>query len=316
MIMMGKIHSKVQSLSSYLVVIPTLIGFSIAGLSFLAVIAVSDISAARAQATVPVFMLISGFILALMLSAITYFSLHSRHHKLLFEKERDVKMAKDKLLSLASHQLRTPATGVKQYLGMVLQGFAGDITPQQKDFLEKAYESNERQLHIINDILHLAKLDAGRIVLSKRDFDLATMLRDVAQEQQQDARKGLIIMSVKAPKKAVYRGDSHMFRMVVENLISNAIKYSPNGSKIAINLKKKKTSYEIHIIDNGVGISQKDFSKLFKQFSRISNQRTHMVSGTGVGLYLAENLTKLHGGQILVNSKVGYGSTFKVILPF
>lgn len=275
-----------------------------------------DALVSASQNRQPIAILLSGIILAAMLAAITFFSLRSRHLMLLFEKEREVKMAKDELLSLASHQLRTPATGVKQYMGMVLQGFAGDITKQQKEYLEKAYESNDRQLQVINDILHLAKLDAGRIVLSKRDFDLAQMVRSVAEEQQQDASKGGIVMKVTTPKKGMYNGDSHMFRMVVENLLSNAIKYSSPGSKVHVSLKKQKDGYRLNVRDTGVGIEQSDFPKLFKQFSRISNERSHLVSGTGVGLYLADNLTRLHGGEITVESDPGKGSIFSVFLPF
>lgn len=270
----------------------------------------------RTQITAPTAIAVSGIVLAIMLAAITFFSLRSRHLKLLFEKEREVKMAKDELLSLASHQLRTPATGVKQYMGMVLQGFAGDITKQQQEYLEKAYESNDRQLQIINDILHLAKLDAGRIVLSKRDFDLAAMVRSVADEQADEAEKGGIGLKTRVPKKAMYNGDSHMFRMVIENLVSNAIKYSPQGSKVSITLKKEADCYKLIVRDTGVGIDTADFPKLFKQFSRISNERSHLVSGTGVGLYLADNLTRLHGGEITVTSSLHKGSEFTVILPF
>ncbi|HXH04886.1 MAG TPA: CHASE domain-containing protein [Candidatus Nitrosotenuis sp.] len=274
-----------------------------------------DALVSRAQSTAPQAIIISGLVLALMLSAITFFSLRSRHLKLLFEKEREIKVAKDELLSLASHQLRTPATGVKQYMGMVLQGFAGKITPQQKEFLEKAYESNDRQLRVINDILHLAKIDAGRVVLSKRDFDLSEMIRDVSDEQQQDAKRGGVTMTVRTPKKVIYHGDSHIFRMVLENLVSNAIKYSVQGGEVRIVLRKTKTDYVISISDTGIGIDKKDFPKLFKQFSRIVNEKSHVVSGTGVGLYLAANLTELHGGKIVVSSKLGHGSTFRVLLP-
>jgi signal transduction histidine kinase len=263
----------------------------------------------------PIAMLISGIFLGGLLAILMLFGIRSRLHRLTFEKERDVQNAKDELLSLASHQLRTPATGVKQYMGMVLQGYAGDITPQQKEFLEKAYESNERQLHIINDILHLAKLDAGRIVLSKTNFDMSELLLSVLDEQTQSAQEGGITVIKRIPKKLDAYADAHMMRMIVENLVSNAIKYTNPEGKVTVALKSTKEGVVLTVRDTGVGIDDNDLDKLFKQFSRVANERSHLVSGTGVGLYLVKNLIELHGGTIDVVSHVGKGTTFTLALP-
>lgn len=241
--------------------------------------------------------------------------LRNRFFRLTYEKERDVEFAKDELLSLASHQLRTPATGVKQYLGMVLQGFAGDITAKQREYLQRAYASNNRQLGVINDILHLAKLETGRIVLAERKFDIAKMVRDVVDEQQDSAEKGGIQLLLEAPSTGSIMADSHMLRMVIENLLSNAIKYTPEGGTVNVRLARRGTKWVMMVRDTGVGIAKSDFSKLFKQFTRISNPRTDIVTGTGVGLYLAYHLTVLHGGTISVTSRKGKGSTFTVRLP-
>src|ERR1700757_2436287 len=231
------------------------------------------------------------------------------------EKERDVKVAQDELLSLASHQLRTPATGVKQYLGMVLQGFAGELSEKQRTYLERAYASNNRQLGVINDILHLAKLETGRIVLSERKFDLAKMVRDVVDEQREVADKGGIAMYLNAPSTGMIIGDSHMLRMVIENLVSNAIKYTHEGGTVTVKLIRRGNRWSLVVKDTGVGIAKSDFNKLFKQFTRINNSRSEQVTGTGVGLYLAYHLTVLHGGSISVTSAKGKGSTFTVKLP-
>lgn len=271
--------------------------------------------APHTQANTPIAILIGGTICAGVFALITYYVMRSRYHRLSYEKERDVKLAKDDLLSLASHQLRTPATGVKQYVGMVLQGFAGPISRQQRQFLEKAYASNDRQLHIINDILYLAKLDAGRMVMAKTSFDLAGMVRDVVDEQKQDARKEKLTLTVKAPKKAMCNADAHMIRMVIENLLSNAIKYTDSGGNIHVRVRSTKTDIKLIVTDTGVGIDQKDFKNLFQQFNRIPNSRSHLVSGTGVGLYLAKHFVALHGGTVTVSSELGQGTSFTVSLP-
>lgn len=263
----------------------------------------------------PLYTVLFGMLTAVLVGTVTYFFLRGRHHLLLLDKERDIARAKDELLSLASHQLRTPATGVKQYMGMVLQGFAGTITKQQEELLSKAYKSNERQLHVINDVLHLAKLDLGRIVLAKTNFDLAELIDDVIEEQEQDIEANELKISVKLPKKTPVYADSHMMRMVVENIISNAVKYTDPKGRITVRLRTVDDTYEISVKDTGVGIAKSDISRLFKQFSRLTNPRSHLVTGTGVGLYLARHLVQLHDGDIIVESKEGIGSTFTIILP-
>lgn len=275
----------------------------------------SDYLVTPSQLRSPLFMIILGCLIGLLVGTITFFFLRGRHHQLLLDKERDVARAKDELLSLASHQLRTPATGVKQYLGMVIQGFSGPLKPKQKELLEKAYKSNERQLHTINDILHLAKLDLGRIVLSKTDFELTDLVRDVIDEQDQDVRAGNLTLTTKLLKKSTVHADQHMLRMVIENLVSNAIKYTDPGGKIWVQLQTTEGGFILSVRDTGVGIDDSDKPQLFKQFSRIMNPRSHLVTGTGVGLYLSKNLMQLHGGDIEVESVPGKGSTFMLFIP-
>mgnify|MGYP001247245269 CR=1 FL=1 len=267
------------------------------------------------QLNAPLYMAVFGSLVGLLVGTVTFFFLRGRYHQVLLDKERDVTRAKDELLSLASHQLRTPATGVKQYMGMVLQGFAGPLSDVQEEMLSKAYKSNERQLRVINDILHLAKLDLGRIVLAKTQFDLAELIRDVVEEQEQEIESSDLTMTTKLIKKAPVYADKHMLRMVIENLVSNAIKYTNPGGKISVRLQYRDDGYYITVKDTGVGIALEDTPQLFKQFSRIRNTRSHLVTGTGVGLYLAKHLTQLHDGDIAVESEVGKGSSFIVYIP-
>ncbi len=263
----------------------------------------------------PQFLLFGGLILGALFAGVSGYLLRSRYQRLTYEKERDVDFAKDELLSMASHQLRTPATGVKQYLGMVLQGFAGEVTDQQRAYLERADASNNRQLHVINDILHVAKLETGRIVLTERKFNIAKMIRDVIDEQRDQAEKGEVSLELRSPPQGWMVGDSHMLWMVVENLVNNAIKYTPTGGTVKVRLVRRANHWLITVKDTGVGIDKADYPKLFKQFSRILNPRSDLVTGTGVGLYLAHHLTVLHGGTIGVSSTKGKGTIFTIRLP-
>lgn len=264
----------------------------------------------------PTIVAITGSIFSILLAGIILLLLKTRARVLTAQRDKAVELAKDELLSLASHQLRTPATTVKQYLGMVLQGFTGDLTETQEDLLQKAYSGNERQLRIINEMLHIAKIDSGRITLAKQSTNLNDLVTEIATEMAPDAENVGHTFIYKVPKKPIIVDiDDHMIRMAIENLISNAIKYTLSEGKIQITLRRTKTSVEIAVKDNGIGIEQKDIRKLYRVFTRLNNRLTQTVSGTGVGLYLAKHLVELHGGSIRTHSVSGKGSTFTIILP-
>lgn len=268
------------------------------------------------QLTRPALVLFFGTISAALLSAVVYLLLRTRAQDLSIQKEQAVELAKDELLSLASHQLRTPATGVKQYVGMVLQGFAGKVTSSQRALLEKAYASNDRQLRIINEILHLAKIGSGRIVLAKQPTNLNELVTDIVNEQRQDIDAARHKVTLDLPKTPVsVFSDTHMLRMAIENILSNSIKYTPRSGKIGIKLHTDKTKAYIAFSDTGVGIKPEDKNKIFRQFSRLPNEMTQQVGGTGIGLYLAKHLVELHKGSIEVESEQGKGSTFTITLP-
>lgn len=260
--------------------------------------------------------LLFGTFTAALIAYIVLMLIRARGREMYLQKERAIKIAQDELLSLASHQLRTPATGVKQYVGMVLQGFAGDVPEAQRALLEKAYASNDRQLRIINEILHMAKIGSGRIVLAKKPINLNDLVTDVVNEQRSDIEAANHTAKLKLPRKPItLSADIHMLRMAVENLLSNAIKYTPRGGKITVHLYKEDNNAKIDVEDTGIGIKPSDIGKIFRQFVRLENETSQQVSGTGIGLYLAKNLVELHGGSVDVTSQPGLGSTFTINLP-
>lgn len=268
------------------------------------------------QLSRPEAVLFFGVFSAMLIAAIVLLLLRVRARDLSTQKDKAVELAKDELLSLASHQLRTPATGVKQYVGMVLQGFAGKLSASQKNLLEKAYASNDRQLRIINEILHLAKIESGRIVLAKQRTNLNDLVNDILNEQRADIEAAEHQAEAVLPNRPVtIDADTHMLRMAIENLLSNAIKYTPKGGKITINVSKDGSHAYVKVADTGVGIRPADSKKIFRQFSRLSNIMSQQVGGTGIGLYLAKHLVELHGGSINFESRPGKGSTFTIAMP-
>lgn len=227
-----------------------------------------------------------------------------------------INKAKDEFVSLASHQLRTPATSVKQYVGLLMQGYIGDVTPEQQDFLAKAYESNERQLKIINQLLYVARIDAGKVRLEPDMCNLSKLLTDIVEEQrltfkEQGHEIGLVMptMSVTVP------ADERLLRMAIENLIDNASKYSPAGKPIMVSLRKDKHRVEIAVRDRGVGIPKELQASLFQKFSRVENPLSIAAGGSGLGLYWAKKVIDLHRGQLGLASKPRQGSTFTITLP-
>lgn len=228
----------------------------------------------------------------------------------------EINRTKDEFISLASHQLRTPATGVKQYVGMVIEGLVGEITFKQREILMKAYESNERQLIVVSDLLKVAQMDAGKVKLQFAEVNLVALVSDVVKEQKQTytARNQLVKFVHDAPPVTAII-DGNKVRMVVENLLDNASKYSDIGKIIKVEVIDGESEVLIKIIDHGVGIKQEDYGKLFEKFSRIHNPLSNYVGGTGLGLYWAKKIVDLHGGRISFTTKDNKGTTFSVYLP-
>ena len=231
-------------------------------------------------------------------------------------KELALEQAKDDFISISSHQLRTPATAVKQYVGMFLEGYAGKLTAEQRKLLKRAYDSNERQLLIIEDLLNVARVDSGNIKLNIATTDIVQLLDDVISDQLGAARRREQTISLKSSVTEVAVNiDPDRMRMVFENLIDNAIKYTPSGKKIKVIVQRSTDNATVSIADQGVGIAPADIDKLFKKFSRIPNPLSVEAGGTGLGLYWAERIVKLHKGKVSIESTLGKGTTFNIRLP-
>jgi signal transduction histidine kinase len=267
--------------------------------------------------------LIVAVILDVFVFALCAFILRYFHQTI--QRERATEGAKNEFLSLASHQLRTPATSVKQYLGMVNAGYFGKLTSEQKEALDIAYQSNESEIVIINNLLNIAKLNLEKIQITKKPVVVAKLVQSVADEyepQIKSAKQTLVFRNKLGQQKALL--DATYFKTVVENLVDNATKYSPDGAKITIDLrpapvqkfaKKPLPSFELSIRDNGVGIGKHDLGKLFKKFSRVPSPATESVDGSGLGLYWVKQIVERHDGHIGVTSRENKGTKFTIVVP-
>lgn len=230
-------------------------------------------------------------------------------------RERALDSTKNEFLSLASHQLRTPATNVKQYLGLLMDGYMGDITSEQRKALEVAYKNNESEITIMNNLLEVAKLDLERIQLHKKVTNVTAIARRAVQDHAILAKESGQTVKLDAAKQVMASIDEAYIKGVLDNLIDNAIKYSKEGAHIVVSISREQDHVSIKVKDQGLGIRKRDFTKLFNKFSRLDNEFSANSQGSGLGLYWVHQVVKLHHGNIQVNSREGKGSTFTVSLP-
>lgn len=223
---------------------------------------------------------------------------------------------KTEFILLTSHQLRTPASAVKGFLSLLLEDNTKPLTAKQKDLALSAYEENEQQLHLVNQILSVSQAESQRMKPSKTEVDLVKATKKIVDQLQAIAleHKQKITIHV-SEKSIVAQVDSEKIHMVIENLISNAIKYSPDETEIAISLEHEKEMIVLKVKDQGYGIDQHGMDQLFKKFSRLPNPKSVRAQGSGLGLYLVKKLVELHGGTIEVQSTPSLGTTFIVRLP-
>lgn len=221
--------------------------------------------------------------------------------------------AKDDFIALASHQLRTPVSGVRQYISMLREGYFGELTVEQKQMLDVAYESSDRQLRIVDDLVNVARVDSGYFELKKAQTNLVSVVKEVINEHSQQIELKRQQLQFKSSRAEIMANiDVAQFRIVIENLLDNAHKYTPAGKMINISISYKTGRAIIDVKDEGVGISKTDLQKLFQKFRRIINPLGETFGGSGLGLYWAKRIIDLHGGNLEAFSTIGKGSIFSV----
>lgn len=230
--------------------------------------------------------------------------------------ESQVDTMKDDFISIASHELRTPATIVKQYISMLMDGYAGNITKNQKKMLTTAYQNNERQLAVVDGLMRVAHLDAGKIKLNLERIDVVSLFKQIIKEQDAKfVQKNQTVTLVTKRKKLYASLDEPYISMVITNLLDNASKYSPDKSEIKVTIQKNSKNLEFIVKDSGVGIEKDKIDQIFNKFSRIYTPGASIVSGSGLGLYWTKQIITMHKGTILVDSTLNKGCSFTVCLP-
>jgi signal transduction histidine kinase/amino acid permease len=219
--------------------------------------------------------------------------------------------------STVSHELRTPLASIKMAVDLIMQETSGLINSEQKDILNRAKQETDRLKRLIDDILDLTKIEAGKLDMNFLMSDIHQVITQVVEAQQDVAKsRGLYLINEFAPNLPLVPFDSDRIVQVLNNFLSNAIKFTKQGGiTVRTQYKSSENHILVSIIDTGKGIAEKDLSKLFQKFQQIEAAHENEEGGTGLGLAICKEIIALHGGKIWVESKPGEGTTFNFILP-
>ena len=234
------------------------------------------------------------------------------------EKSRELEAAsrhKSEFLANMSHELRTPLNAIIGFSDVLSEGLFGDINEKQTEYLNDILESGRHLLSLINDILDLSKIEAGRMELEATDFDLRHAIDNaLLLVRERASRRGIGLEHVIDERLGTIGGDERKVKQVLLNLLSNALKFTPEGGRIDVRAGLNDDRAEISVTDTGVGIAPEDQEAVFEEFRQVGTA-AKKVEGTGLGLALSRKFIELHGGRIWVKSQVGVGSTFTFTLP-
>lgn len=256
----------------------------------------------------------SGFLLIGVCLYWLYLRVEDRTGSMVDElKELDA--LKAEFLSTVSHELRTPLTSIGGYVKLLGSGDCGPVTDSQREFLGIIDTNVDRLSNLINDLLDVERMDAGKVELQREPQDLASILKECVTTFGVLARqKGLELSFFFPPGNLTVVGDHDRLVQVFMNLVSNAIKYTSQGS-VHVEVEKNDYAVVIRIRDTGVGLSDEDREKLFQKFYRARSSVAHAERGTGLGLVIARKIVEAHNGTITVESELSKGTTFSVTLP-
>lgn len=234
------------------------------------------------------------------------------------EKIAEANIIKTEFISIISHQLCSPLSAIKWNIEIIETEKSSEnkLTQKQLLFLNNIQESNEKMLKLVGDLLEVVRIDQGRSVFEKENIELEPLVRDVIKELEYiRSSKGVDVkveVDENLPRICV---DSKKMKMVIENLVGNAIKYSKDGGEVRVDMKRKGRKVMLIVEDHGVGIPEYQHSKIFEKFFRSNNISKYRTEGVGLGLYLVKAILKNFDGDVWFESEIDKGSTFFVSIP-
>jgi signal transduction histidine kinase len=231
-------------------------------------------------------------------------------------KAAELDQMKTEFVSVVSHELRTPLTAIRGSLQLLLADPDAVADPENRSLLQAALNSCERLVRIVSDILDISKIEAGRLILHPRRLSLADVVQQSIDSVRQVAAQAGVTLVDEVPRGlAAVMGDADRLTQAVINLLSNAVKYAPPGTAVTVTGREEGDFVALRVTDRGPGIAPDDIDRLFQKFQRLEGLAARRVSGTGLGLVITKAIVEQHGGRIRVESAVGQGSTFSIVLP-
>jgi signal transduction histidine kinase len=222
---------------------------------------------------------------------------------------------KDEFVASVSHELRTPLTSVRGYLELVLEGEVGELNEEQLEFLHVIDRNAERLMHLVGDLLDVAQIESGRISLELVDDELTHLVAQSVEAARPVAGDRGIELAMHPNGEARVRIDRTRVAQVLDNLLSNALKFTETGGRVDVRLSTSNGSAFVEVADTGMGISPEDQAQLFQRFYRTAAAGEKAIDGTGLGLWISKAIVEAHGGDITVESAVNRGTTFRIELP-
>jgi signal transduction histidine kinase len=230
-------------------------------------------------------------------------------------RERESERLKDEFVATVSHELRTPLTSIRGFVDLLQAGEGGTLSPDQRRFLAVVDRNSERLLHLVGDLLLIAELDAQTLRLDLEQLELAEVAVDAVESARPSAEEAGLQLELFVDEAPSVRGDRARLSQLVDNLVSNAIKFTPSGGLVEVSAGAIDGHATLAVRDNGPGMSPEELEQLFQRFYRTSRAAAQQVPGTGLGLAISRAIAEAHGGTITVASRVGQGTTFTLELP-
>jgi PAS domain S-box-containing protein len=229
---------------------------------------------------------------------------------------KELDKMKTEFIAMVTHELRAPIAAVEQQLSVILNKMAGEVTEKQEQLLSRAKKRANGLLDLIKDLLDLSKIEAGKMVQYKEPLLLQEVIQRVVDLMKVEAENKKIDLQFSAPPNiSLIHADRNSMEGIFTNLISNAIKYTPEGGKVWVTLSEESEFVKAAVSDTGIGIKKEDLSRIFDKFYRVKTTETRQIVGTGLGLSIVKSIVDAHLGSISVESKEGAGTTFTVSFP-
>jgi two-component system phosphate regulon sensor histidine kinase PhoR len=229
---------------------------------------------------------------------------------------KELDKMKSEFIAMVAHELRAPIASVEQQLNVILGQMAGEVTAKQEQLLNRAKERTRGVLNLIKDLLDLSKIEAGKMVQYKESISLQEVIRRVVELMRTEAEAKKIDLQFSASSESpLIQADRNSMEGTFTNLVSNAIKYTPEGGKVWITLSEEGGCVKATVSDTGMGIKKEDLPRIFDKFFRVKTAETRQIIGTGLGLSIVKSIVDAHLGSISIESEVGKGTTFTVLLP-